>query len=40
MTDKERKLKLNNQKGLIAEVYTQNIFKYLDFNLLKRWTGL
>ena len=41
MTDKERKLKLNNQKGLIAELlFLQNIFKYLDFqSALNCWTG-
>ena len=41
MTDKERKLKLNNQKGLIAELlFLQNMFKYLDFlSALNCWTG-
>ena len=41
MTDKERKLKLNNQKGLIAELlFLQNMFKYLDFpSALNAWTG-
>ena len=41
MKEEDRKLKLNNQKGLIAELlFLQNLFKYLDFPyVLNSWTG-
>ena len=41
MPDKERKLKIQKQKGLIAELlFLQKIFNYLDFtSALNAWTG-
>tara|TARA_S200000501_G_scaffold336322_1_gene341605 strand:- start:3466 stop:5001 length:1536 start_codon:yes stop_codon:yes gene_type:complete len=41
MTDKERKLKLHNQKGLIAElIFLKELFKKLELSAaLNSWTG-
>ncbi len=41
MTEKERKLKINNQKGLIAElIFLKDLFKKLEFSTaLNSWTG-
>ena len=41
MPDKERKLKIQKQKGLIAELlFLQNMFKYQDYpSALNCWTG-